>query len=226
MNNDCITHTLTFLPVSSLLSCLLVNTTFNTLSKNNLIWKPLFQPLFQKSFPLINCTNNFYTNYKKYYKLNRFLIKYNHNNLKVIINDNELYLSGNNLSIIPKTIYHLQSLKILSLSMNNLTVIPDEIGQLTNLTHLFLYSNKLQIIPNTIGQLTSLVGLYLNNNLLELLPDTIGNLTCLLFLDIHMNPLKKIPNTIKGCSSQIQIHMDKSQEFLVNENMKGKILFN
>ena len=78
-------------------------------------------------FIILNVHNMFYHNYKKCYVLNKFLLK----NKKNINNINkELYLSYNQLQL-----------------------IPPEIGQLAMLQTLYLYNNQLQSIPPEIGQL-------------------------------------------------------------------------
>ncbi|MEM6253747.1 MAG: COR domain-containing protein, partial [Cyanobacteria bacterium P01_D01_bin.156] len=81
----------------------------------------------------------------------------------------------------------------LYLSENQLTLLPPEIGQLTSLTQLYLRANQLTLLPPEIGQLTSLTQLDLRANQLTLLPPEIGQLTDLKQLDLSKNSFKNFP---------------------------------
>ena len=80
----------------------------------------------------------------------------------------------------------------LYLSDNQLKILPETIGNLTNLTHLYLSDNQLKILPKTIGNLSNLKVLNFKNNKLTTLPQEIELLTKLEELDSRENHLKSI----------------------------------
>ena len=54
-----------------------------------------------------------------------------------------IYLSYNQITVIPKEIGNLINLHILDLSFNQITVTPKEIANLFKMRHLFLHNNQL-----------------------------------------------------------------------------------
>lgn len=104
-----------------------------------------------------------------------------------------LNLSNNNLTILPKEIGNLINLHTLDLSSNNLTCIPDEICDLTNLQTIYLFSNNLTNIPWKVNNLISLKDMYISDNMLQELPREIGELKSLQILDISFNKLVTLP---------------------------------
>ena len=119
MDYDSILYIFTFLNIESVINCSLVCKSFNIISKNELIWKRLFN----KKYPCIIKHNRYLINYQNLYELDKFLIKYKRKNISHTINAITLYLHAK----------QLQS-------------IPIEIGQLTNLQQLYLFNNQLQFI--------------------------------------------------------------------------------
>ncbi|CAN0902152.1 LRR repeats and ubiquitin-like domain-containing protein At2g30105 [Linum grandiflorum] len=87
-----------------------------------------------------------------------------------------LYLSQNQLTILPKEIGALSSLKQLHVSFNKLNSLPAEIGLLSKLEVLIASNNRISTIDPSIGGCISLVEVDLSSNLLSDLPETMGNL--------------------------------------------------
>ena len=75
--------------------------------------------------------------------------------------------------------------KIVYLFGNNLTVVPRALLELASLKWLDLSFNFISSLPSSFGQLTALEGLYLNNNQLATLP---GSMTKLQQLRVYVNP--------------------------------------
>ena len=215
MNNDCLLYTFNFLDVLSIASCLLVNRRLRNLAKNELLWKKFFVEYFH-----IECSTNFYENFKKYYVLKKFSTMFcdnywcNHREFKctyvrslksgvhnippeigLLIYSEHIRFANSNLLTIPSTIGFCSLLQILNLDNNHLSVIPDEIGELVSLRVLKLSNNDLKMVPDTIGKLVDIQVLEIAYNQLEILPDTIGNMINLRVLDIANNQLSALPRT-------------------------------
>jgi len=88
----------------------------------------------------------------------------------------ELYLNGNKIKSLSKSIQNLTQLEILSLKENNLKTLPDEIGYLTKLKSLSLFHNNLSSLPSELGQLTQLEHLDISHNNLSNIPSSLCNL--------------------------------------------------
>lgn len=67
-------------------------------------------------------------------------------------NLSKLYLSFNQLIIVPKTISCLTHLSELNLCFNQLTSLPEAITRLTNLSELNLYENPLEAPPSEMAE--------------------------------------------------------------------------
>ena len=67
-----------------------------------------------------------------------------------------LYLSSNNISLVPSELSQLKNLTHLYLNNNNLCLVPSELSQLKNLTSLHLYNNNLTSVPSELSQLENL----------------------------------------------------------------------
>lgn len=76
-----------------------------------------------------------------------------------------LYLNGNNIKEIPKSIASLKSLRVLDLSCNKLGQLPGEMGMLFNLRYLYLFDNDIREIPDHFGNLVSLEFIGIEGNL-------------------------------------------------------------
>lgn len=87
-----------------------------------------------------------------------------------------LYLNGNNIKEIPKSISSLKTLRVLDLSSNKLTSLPSELGMLFNLRYLYLFDNDIKDIPDQFGNLVSLEFLGIEGNI-NLNKDVISTIT-------------------------------------------------
>ncbi|CAI9090544.1 OLC1v1025343C1 [Oldenlandia corymbosa var. corymbosa] len=138
----------------------------------------------------------------------------------------ELYLDGNNLSVVPSCIGNMTSLSVLHLASNNLTSslppslwmlenllllntssnslsghLPPEIGNVKAITVIDLSGNFLSgKLPSTIGDLQNLINLSLSHNDLDgPIPDSFGKLVGLEILDLSQNKLTgEIPKSLEN----------------------------
>ena len=76
-----------------------------------------------------------------------------------------LYVNGNSIVNIPKSIGSLKSLRVLDFSANKITSLPSELGMLFNLRYLYLFDNDIKEIPDQFGNLISLEFLGIEGNL-------------------------------------------------------------
>jgi len=76
----------------------------------------------------------------------------------------ELWLSYNEWTTIPKGIYTLKNLRVLSLAGNEISEVDPAIAEMENLTTLFLSRNNLQKLPTSIQKLKKLRNLYIRDN--------------------------------------------------------------
>lgn len=218
MNNDCLYSVMVWLGISDIKNCFLVNKRFHKIAYS----EQIFYQLFKRNFYNINCTNNFYANYKQFDILNNFLKIVGHNVTDIsslvvlqILNASlytipptighltklrKLNLMHNNLESVPNEICLLTNLTDLSLSYNNLLKIPNNISLLVNLQMLNLCKNKISYIPESICALANLSALALSNNCLQTFPKDMHSLTNLRELSLVNNPLNFIPS----CFSKLE----------------------
>jgi Leucine-rich repeat (LRR) protein len=125
--------------------------------------------------------------------------------IDVLLNLEELNLSGHNCLEIPAQIRHLTKLKKFSFAKqptglqptfseiadgpNKITQIPDWISELVNLELLNLSGNEIDIVPKSIGQLQNLKQLYLHDNKILFIAHALGQLDNLEVLWIQDNLL-------------------------------------
>ncbi|MEO0526529.1 MAG: leucine-rich repeat domain-containing protein [Bacteroidota bacterium] len=80
----------------------------------------------------------------------------------------QLYLSNNSLTYLPKEIADLTELNSLILSDNQLTDLPKELRKLVHLEHLYLSDNQITDLPQEVYELPQLNTMALENNRLSL----------------------------------------------------------
>ena len=125
--------------------------------------------------------------------------------------DEDIYLSYNQLSTLPPEIGQLASLRSLHLHCNQLSTLPSEIGQLASLQSLYLHCNQLSTLPPEIGQLASLRSLNLSSNQLSTLPPEIGQLASLQSLNLSSNHLSTLPPEIGQLASLRSLNLSSNQ---------------
>lgn len=217
MDNDTLFCIFECLRLPDILNCFVVCRQFNEIVNNELIWKKIFINTFEND----TIMNNFFTEYKKHFKLDNFLMDTIQKGFNECVNLQEidfsdnfnsplcipceidclhklevLDLSDNDLQSIPCEIGHLYNLKNLNLSYNSLRSIPQKIYQLHNLRKLRLDGNGLQLIPREVCQLHNLEELHLDHNELECIPEEICQLQNLKLLYLNDNHLVSIPESI------------------------------
>ena len=115
-----------------------------------------------------------------------------------------IWLSGNQLTILPAAIQRWKNVQQLKLNANCLTALPAEIGKLRALTMLFVSDNKLVRIPGEIQGCKNLQVFDCRNNCLRRLPIEIGLLFNLYDFQYDGNPLDFPHRTVlKGGKNSI-----------------------
>lgn len=112
---------------------------------------------------------------------------------------NDLVLSQlyqSNLGSVPRAIFFLKSLSVLSLNANKLTAIPEALFRLKHLKELRLQDNCIGALPAIPCELPSLTTLNLSRNRLEALPPSIDQLSGLTSLQVSGNRLAALPDSI------------------------------
>ena len=107
----------------------------------------------------------------------------------------------NGLRDIPDEAAGARSLKLLDLSSNHLTEFPAVLFELTGLAALNLSFNALTSIPRGLGRLGSLRVLTLRGNRIIELPGDWHRLQYLRKLDLSMNRLSELPDSIRTLTS-------------------------
>jgi len=126
-------------------------------------------------------------------------------------NSEQLNLSDQGLTEIPRQVFQLQNLRRLYLHNNQIVEIPDAITQLQNLTSLYLYSNQIVKIPDTIAQLQKLELLYLFDNQIVEIPDAIFRLQNLTELYLSHNKIVKIPDAISQLQNLTELYLSHNK---------------
>lgn len=106
-----------------------------------------------------------------------------------------LSINCNKIVILPQSLTHLTSLRVLDARLNCLKSLPEDLENLINLEVLNISQNfqYLETLPYSIGLLMSLVELDVSYNKITTLPDSIGCLRKLQKLSLEGNPLVSPP---------------------------------
>jgi len=222
LNNDCLYYIFRFLDDIDIINCSIVSKQFYILSKNEMLWEPLFDNNF---YNVPKTTGEYYDDYKIYYILDKFFLKYyeagiNHmyymdtiefDGTETIPISSILYIltemnfldnlgiftiKNANLETMPIEICDMNNISGLNFICNNTKTIPKEIGKLTEVEFISLTFNELEEIPIEIGKLNNLIWLNLDDNKLKSLPKELGQLINLEILTVSNNNLKTIPTEL------------------------------
>ncbi len=88
-----------------------------------------------------------------------------------------LYLSDNQLEVLPDWIGKLSKLQSLDLVKNRLQSLPDTLSNLTQLRKLAFSGNEFSVFPEVLCKITNLQDIYLEGNAIERIPDSIRNIS-------------------------------------------------
>jgi len=131
----------------------------------------------------------------------------------------KLYLSGDEIESLPRSIGQLKNLRDLHVSGRKLKGLPDEIGNLSSLVKLGL-GHSIERLPPSIGQLKNLEILDLIGTKLKGLPDEIGGLTSLKDLDVSGNRcIERLPSSIGQCKNLESINVYDSNIFEIPDEV-------
>jgi len=131
-----------------------------------------------------------------------------YNNLSIC---EELNLSHNSLSVIPKFVYLLPCLRLLQLSSNCLEQIPSRLIQSETLEELYCDSNQLEVFPSSCSTtltkktLWSIRVLSLSNNRLTEISEAVCAIPNLEELNLENNLVKEIPTGLLSRASNLNI---------------------
>lgn len=126
-----------------------------------------------------------------------------------------LDLSGNaDLTRLPSATGRLKSLRVLIVKDCNLLELPETIGQLQALEQLDLLNNeKLGILPAGVGRLQRLLKLNLEACDFNTIPAEVGRLNNLLSLNLSATPLRRLPEALGN--------LERLEELKMNSMRKG-----
>jgi len=138
-----------------------------------------------------------------------------------LVNMTELYLGGNDLTVIPSEIGNLVNLQSLFLYDNEFISIPLEIENLVNLTTLDIGYNQITELPNELFSLSNLELLRLEYNGLTSISNDLCNL---LGCNIYINNNHICP-PYPECLSEIEIGYQNTSECIECPELQGDINF-
>mmetsp|Transcript_32551 Transcript_32551/g.51820 ORF Transcript_32551/g.51820 Transcript_32551/m.51820 type:complete len:242 (-) Transcript_32551:813-1538(-) len=104
----------------------------------------------------------------------------------------ELWLSNQQLPILPGQIGTLLNLRTLGLANNRIRELPDELFNLKRLERLILTNNNVECLPDRFRELKSMKELFLDKNNLTEFPAVICDLKRLVRISLSGNQLKSV----------------------------------
>lgn len=134
----------------------------------------------------------------------------------------ELNLSNDHLSEIPKSIFELRNIRVLNLSGNDFKVIPKQIANLKNLEELFLESEPNLNIDRSLVQLKQLPNLkklHLENNSLKSAPKHLNDLPQLQEIFLQKNPINLKLKDVNHLKNLKLLHISNKNNF-TPQNLK------
>ncbi|KAH8389349.1 hypothetical protein KR215_005612 [Drosophila sulfurigaster] len=126
----------------------------------------------------------------------------------------EVYLKENYISVIPKWLLNITTLKFIHLAGNNLSELPVDIYMLENLEFLDVSNNVLKELPNTLGLLLQLQQLNVSGNQLTELPKELSSLRNLEHLNIANNQFRRLPLQLSECVRLNELNVSDNEALL------------
>ncbi|CAM9259846.1 unnamed protein product, partial [Discosporangium mesarthrocarpum] len=128
----------------------------------------------------------------------------------------ELWLTNNDLQMLPPEVRELRKLKTLGVGRNRITrqgmhpsaMLPGELGSLPELQRIFAEKNWLSTLPAGLANCRSLRELRLNQNQFSRLPDCIPELRGLEVLNLRGNSIEKLPLELKFLRSLLDLDLE------------------
>ncbi len=232
LDDDCIYNILTYLEAFDIIKCSLINKQFNFVSKNEILWKKLYED----DFSHVKRDSDYYKNYRKQIKLDIGIIDREIENyweqIKLYAtvkkfgkyDDSYFSLFNKRITYISPQFKKLPNLRTLCFNGNNIKTIPISLCELSNLRILNLSNNELKFIPSEIEKLTQLEKLCIDYNKLKTIPAEIGNLKNLCELSINNNPLENLPIELNNLKKFKKITIDRAAEKYIPTELKNVIV--
>ncbi|XP_002063867.3 leucine-rich repeat and death domain-containing protein 1 [Drosophila willistoni] len=126
----------------------------------------------------------------------------------------EVYLKENYISVIPKWLLNITTLKFIHLAGNNLYELPVDIYLLENLEFLDVSNNELKELPSTLGLLLRLQQLNVSGNQLSELPVEMSSLRNLEQLNIAKNQFRRLPLQLSECIRLNELNVSDNEDLI------------
>jgi Leucine-rich repeat (LRR) protein len=123
----------------------------------------------------------------------------------------ELWLSGQDVSVLSQQVGQLLNLRTLGLAGNRLESLPAQLGELKRLERLVLSGNRLSGLPAELAGLHALKELRLDANALGELPGCVFRLRRLVHLSASKNRLTAVPAEIARLRQLAELDLDDNQ---------------
>ncbi|XP_017769808.1 PREDICTED: leucine-rich repeat-containing protein 1 isoform X2 [Nicrophorus vespilloides] len=146
-----------------------------------------------------------------------------------------LYLDGNKIVELPRTLFQCEELRYLDISDNEIQLVPTLVSKLVNLqtlnisrnclkhsnipvnihrcqklTVLDMSSNTLDKLPEGLTSLVNLQELYLNDTYIEFLPANFGRLNNLKILELRDNNLSALPKSLRRLNALVRLDLSNN----------------
>ena len=113
------------------------------------------------------------------------------------------------LQKIPSQVYDIPHLQELYLTGNAITILDSDLNKLQELRKLCLYNNKLNSIPKSVYGLPHLEYLHIGNNHITTLPQDVAYMKKLRILAMHENQLQINPHVLEELPALEELWIDK-----------------
>jgi Leucine-rich repeat (LRR) protein len=123
----------------------------------------------------------------------------------------ELWLTGQDVSVLSQQVGQLLNLRTLGLAGNRLESLPAQLGELKRLERLVLSGNRLSGLPAELAGLQALKELRLDGNVLSELPGCVFRLRRLVLLSASKNRLTTVPGELARLRQLGELDLDDNQ---------------